>query len=220
MMVPAIAPAASASVLARILGAQSGHGAGVGAGAGIVGSGAAGKTVAATLAAKALTGAAVLVTAAAGVAGVRAVMPPSQHSNRQSVSTHTTGTGAALEGLTRVSGPAMHPSASTLGTRRATASDHSALGSPPATRTSGGAASAGRGFNAGRHVQRAGAVGPGGGSSPATGGRARGPAASSSAPSKPALGNPSATRRASPARDRPAPGVRPTPRAAAPPGLG
>lgn len=79
-LVPVLAPAASAAMLARVTGVGSGHGAGSGAGA--VAAGAAGKTVGATLVAKLLVSAAVVVTAAAGVTGVRAVLTHRQHHAR------------------------------------------------------------------------------------------------------------------------------------------
>ncbi|HWC87797.1 MAG TPA: sigma-70 family RNA polymerase sigma factor [Solirubrobacteraceae bacterium] len=77
-MVPALAPVASAGILASITGG-SGHGAAGGYGA--AAAGAAGKTVAATLAAKALVGTAVIVTAAAGVAGVAGMQAMVGHDN-------------------------------------------------------------------------------------------------------------------------------------------
>jgi RNA polymerase sigma factor (sigma-70 family) len=89
-LVPVLAPAASAAMLVRVIGAGSGHG--VGAGAGGVAAGAAGKTVGATVAAKALLGAAVLVTAAAGVTGVRVVLTPEHHAARSPAGAHNTGT--------------------------------------------------------------------------------------------------------------------------------
>jgi RNA polymerase sigma factor (sigma-70 family) len=89
-LVPVLAPAASAAMLAHVIGAGSGHGAGAGAGG--VAAAAAGKTVGATVAAKALLGAAVLVTAAAGVTGVRAVLAPEHHAARPPAGARNTGT--------------------------------------------------------------------------------------------------------------------------------
>jgi RNA polymerase sigma factor (sigma-70 family) len=103
-LVPALAPASSAAILASITGGGSGHGAvgGVGAAA----AGAAGKTVGGTLAAKALLGAAVLATAAAGAVGVRAVVARDSHATRPS-SAHghgaTTAAGSARGGVIHAS---------------------------------------------------------------------------------------------------------------------
>jgi len=87
-LLPVLAPAASAAMLARVLGAGSGHSAGGGAGA--LAAGAAGKTAGATLAAKTLVGAAVLVTAAGGVAGLRAALTRDHHGPRPPAGAHKT----------------------------------------------------------------------------------------------------------------------------------
>jgi RNA polymerase sigma factor (sigma-70 family) len=79
-LVPGLPAAASAAILARAIGSGTGHGAGGGAGA--LAAGAAGKTVGATIAAKTVAGAAILVTAAAGVTGVSVVLT---HTNAKSV---------------------------------------------------------------------------------------------------------------------------------------
>lgn len=94
-LLPVLAPAASAAMLARVTGVGSGHGAGAGAGA--VAAGAAGKTVGATLVAKLLVSAAVVVTAAAGVTGVSAVVNHQEHHARvpNAVSHTATRTGSA-----------------------------------------------------------------------------------------------------------------------------
>jgi RNA polymerase sigma factor (sigma-70 family) len=103
-LVPALAPASSAAILASITGGGSGHGA-VG-GLGAAAAGAAGKTVGGTLATKALLGAAVLATAAAGAVGVRAVVARQSHATRQ-LSTHrhraTTAAGSAPGGVIHAS---------------------------------------------------------------------------------------------------------------------
>lgn len=76
-LVPVLPAAASAAMLARMIGSGSGHAAG--GGAGLVAAGAAGKTIGATLTAKALVGAAILATAAAGVTGVTVVLTRTHH---------------------------------------------------------------------------------------------------------------------------------------------
>jgi RNA polymerase sigma factor (sigma-70 family) len=104
-LVPVLAPAASAAVLAHVIGAGSGHGAGAGAGG--VAAGAAGKTVGATVAAKALVGTAVLVTAAAGVTGVRTVLAPERHAAHSAAGAQNTGTtpgGVAGRAVQRATG--------------------------------------------------------------------------------------------------------------------
>ncbi|MGZ6669940.1 MAG: sigma-70 family RNA polymerase sigma factor [Solirubrobacteraceae bacterium] len=118
----ALAPAASAAMLARVMGAGSGHGASGGAGA--VAAGAAGKTVGATLAAKALVSAAVLATAAAGVTGVSTVLRHEHHAKRApaGVSNARTTTGS-------VAAPELQPVA---GARGAVAGGPRATGAHPA----------------------------------------------------------------------------------------
>jgi RNA polymerase sigma factor (sigma-70 family) len=105
-LVPALAPASSAAILASITGGGSGHAAVGGVGVGAAAAGAAGKTVGGTLAAKALLGAAVLATAAAGAVGVRAVVARDSHATRQP-STHrhgaTTAASSALGGAIHAS---------------------------------------------------------------------------------------------------------------------
>ncbi|MGZ4297608.1 MAG: sigma-70 family RNA polymerase sigma factor [Solirubrobacteraceae bacterium] len=101
-LVPVLAPAASAAMLARVTGVGSGHGAGGGAGA--VAASAAGKTVGATLVAKLLVSAAVVVTAAAGVTGVSAVLnhPQHHHARVPGAASHTgTVTGSAVQPTVR-----------------------------------------------------------------------------------------------------------------------
>ncbi|MGZ4331915.1 MAG: sigma-70 family RNA polymerase sigma factor [Solirubrobacteraceae bacterium] len=116
----ALAPAASAAMLARVMGAGSGHGASGGA----VAAGAAGKTVGATLAAKALVSAAVLATAAAGVTGVSTVLRHEHHAKRApaGVSNARTTTGS-------VAAPELQPVA---GARGAVAGGPRATGAHPA----------------------------------------------------------------------------------------
>jgi hypothetical protein len=118
------------------------------------------------------------VTAAAGVAGIRAVMPSHHHNTRHSVGAHITSTGAAADLATRAGWSAIRSRASTPGRQGPTRTGHGALGPRVANHASSGTASAGRASSAGRHMQRAAVVGRGGTSSPATGRRARGPRAS------------------------------------------
>ncbi|HWF52693.1 MAG TPA: RNA polymerase sigma factor [Solirubrobacteraceae bacterium] len=91
-LMPVLAPAASAAMLASITGVGSGHGATAGAGA--MAAGTAGKTVMGTIAAKVLVGAAVLVAATAGVTGVRAVLGHHAHPILRSPHGHGGGTAA------------------------------------------------------------------------------------------------------------------------------
>ena len=76
-LVPVLPAAASAAMLTRLIGSGSGHGAGSGAGA--LAAGAAGKSVGATIAAKALVGAAIVATAAVGVTRVTGILTPAHH---------------------------------------------------------------------------------------------------------------------------------------------
>ncbi len=116
-LVPVLAPAASAMLLARVTGAGSGHGAGGGS-AGALASGAASKTVSATLAAKALLGAAVLVSAAAGVTGVRAVLMHQHQGTRRAAGAHNAG--RAVHGVAgHAVGPATRAHVSVAGGRGA-----------------------------------------------------------------------------------------------------
>jgi RNA polymerase sigma factor (sigma-70 family) len=123
-VVPVLAPAASAAMLARVIGAGSGHGAG---GAGAVAAGAAGKTVGATLAAKVLAGTAVLVTAAAGVTGVHAILTKSRHVAARPPSAHNAGTPAAGGAAGRAVLPATSTRGSVAGGRAANGSHQNAL---------------------------------------------------------------------------------------------
>jgi RNA polymerase sigma factor (sigma-70 family) len=211
MLVPPLAPAASAAMLTRILAAHSGHGTGATAGAGIAGTGAAGKTVGATLAAKALTGAAVLVTAAVGVVGIRAVVPSSHHSTRQSTGAHRAGIGTAASIPARVGRP-LPRSFSTPNRQGASRAAHPASGAPVSSHWSSGTASADRAFTRGRGVEGAPGVGLGNSSSSAPGRRAHG------SPGWVIHGAGSA--RVSPPRALPAPAALRAHRAAAPPNLG
>jgi RNA polymerase sigma factor (sigma-70 family) len=127
-LVPLLPPAASAAMLARVLGAGSGPSAGGGAGAGAVVSGAGGKTVGATLAAKAVTGAAVVVTAVAGVAGVRAVLTPRHQSPPRQAGAYPRGTPKAGGGVTRLAQPASTARVSALAKQRPNSAHHTALG--------------------------------------------------------------------------------------------
>jgi hypothetical protein len=213
MLVPPLVPAASAAILTRILGAQSGPGGGAAAGAGIAGTGAAGKTVGATLAAKALTGAAVLATAAAGVVGVRAVVPSSHHSTRQSISAHRAGTGTAAAIPTRAGQLPPRSVLSTPNRQGASRAAHPASGAPVSSHGSSAGASPNRASTRERSVQSAPAVGLGNAPIPATTRRAPGTPAPSSAVSNSA-------QRANPARVPRAPSVRQAPRAVAPPSPG
>lgn len=217
VLVPALPSAASATVLARILGAQSGHGAASGAGAGIAGTGAVGKTVGATLAAKALTGATILVTAAAGVAGLGAVLPSSHHSMRGSVSAQRAGTGAG-DDLTQAGTPTLRSPASASDVQHATRADRGPGATQGSAHGSSGTPSDGDASNAVRHVQGAGAVGPRGGPDPVTGERAHGAPASSSAASNSAVGQAQGqgSARANPAPVHPVRGALPAPRVATP----
>ena len=76
-LVPVLPAAASAAMLTRLIGSGSGHGAGSGAGA--LAAGAAGKSVGATIAAKALVGVAIVATAAVGVTRVDGILTPAHH---------------------------------------------------------------------------------------------------------------------------------------------
>jgi RNA polymerase sigma factor (sigma-70 family) len=214
MVVPPLAPAASAAVLARILGAESGRGAAAGAGAGIAGTGAAGKTVGATLAAKALTGAAVLVTAAAGVVGIRSVVPSSPHSPHHSMSAHGTVIGTAAHVPTHGGQPTPPPIISVPSSKSAISAGHSAPGPPTSAGGSSAATSASRAFTRGRSAQRA---SPAGGLGNATVPPAARHAHASPGPSS-SMGN--SAQRPTSARVPPAPSERPAPRVGAPPSLG
>jgi RNA polymerase sigma factor (sigma-70 family) len=102
-LVPVLAPAASAAMLARVTGVGVGSGHGAGGGAGAVAAGAAGKTVGATLVAKLLVSSVVVATAAAGVTGVTAVLNHRQHHARvpDAVSHPATRTGSAVQRTVR-----------------------------------------------------------------------------------------------------------------------
>jgi RNA polymerase sigma factor (sigma-70 family) len=152
-LVPVLPAAASAAMLARVIGSGSGHGASGGAGA--LAAGAAGKTVGATIAAKTLVGAAILATAAAGVTGVTVVLT---HTHHQPAATHE---------RTIRSGPAAgaaQPAAGirALGVRRSAARTHKrALGGPAghATTTTSAAATAGASTVSGTQHHGIGALG-------------------------------------------------------------
>jgi len=151
-VVPALAPAASAAMLARVVGAGSGHGAGGGAGA--VAAGAAGKTVGATLAAKALLGTAVLVTAAAGVTGVRAMLTNDHHDTPRPPSARNAGMPTAGGVAGRAVGHAASTRVAVADGRPANGSHRSALRGRAASAVSGTSAqSTGRGSagSAGAH---------------------------------------------------------------------
>jgi RNA polymerase sigma factor (sigma-70 family) len=124
-VVPVLAPVASAAMLARVTGVGSRHGAGGGAGA--VAAGAAGKTVGATLVAKLLVSSMVVVTAAAGVTGVTAVLNHRQHHPRvpDAVSHATTRTGSIVQPTARhaAGGRGAAP-----GRQRVVSGGHAALG--------------------------------------------------------------------------------------------
>jgi RNA polymerase sigma factor (sigma-70 family) len=105
-LVPVLAPTASAAMLARVMGAGSGHSAG---GGGAVAAGAAGKTVGVTLATKALLGAAVLVSAAASVTGMRAMLTHQHHDTSRPVGAHNAGrTARGVPGRTFQSATGAH----------------------------------------------------------------------------------------------------------------
>jgi RNA polymerase sigma factor (sigma-70 family) len=184
-MVPALAPAASAGILASITGAGSGHGAAGGVGAMAAGAGAAGKTVAATIGAKALVGAAVIVTAAAGVAGVRAVLGHDNHAVKGSPYAH--GRGTAGGGASGGARPAARPGGSGITRGNANAA-HPGTAAKPATSAVPGSSTRSKGGNS--TASHAGRKGVGSGrsqSSGAHGTRARSVARGQGAGSKAAV---------------------------------
>jgi RNA polymerase sigma factor (sigma-70 family) len=147
-LAPVLAPTASAAMLARVAGAGSGHGA---AGAVPLATGTAGKAVGATLAAKTLVGAAILVTAAASVTGMHTVLMRHSHGARRAPDAHTA--------ETTVPGAAGHAA---LPASRAPASRTGGRGGhgPQATTAGRASGGAGTGSSAARSGLGAGGASP------------------------------------------------------------